>query len=70
MGDYLVWPWFERLDAMQPQILSEFPLTQAWCKAMKELPAVKDCIHTSENHVKFWEKYRAGDADSQLIGVN
>lgn len=70
MGDYLMWPWFERLEVMQPQTLSEFPLTQAWCKAMKELPAVKDCIHTTENHVKFWEKYRAGDADSQLIGTN
>ncbi|XP_068696183.1 glutathione S-transferase omega-1-like [Montipora foliosa] len=69
MGDYLIWPWFERLQAMQPDTLSQYPATQAWCSAMMELPAVKDCKHSKENHLKFWEKYGAGDPDSQLIGT-
>ncbi|KAK2570500.1 Glutathione S-transferase omega-1 [Acropora cervicornis] len=70
MGDYLMWPWFERLDVKKPETLCSYPATQAWCTAMKELPAVKDCTHQKENYEAFWERYRAGDADAQLLGID
>lgn len=73
MGDYLIWPWFERALALKSKVdvdLSQYPAVEAWCKAMEEMPAVKECSFPDEMHVKFWEGYKAGDPNSQLIGID
>ncbi|KAM7452296.1 Glutathione S-transferase omega-1 [Porites harrisoni] len=73
MGDFLMWPWFERLLVMQPLIgldLSQFPAVSAWCAAMNEVPAVKECSYPAELHMKFYEGYKNGDPESQLVGID
>ena len=68
MADYLMWPWIERLYILTDH-LSGFPVLSAWCAAMNDVPAVKECSYPTEWHKKFNEDYRAGHAESQLIGV-
>lgn len=77
IGDYLVWPWFERLQipSIQQELaecdLSQFAAISTWCEAMGKLPAVQECSHPEEMYVKFIEGYyRAGDPQAQLIGVD
>ncbi|XP_009873400.1 PREDICTED: glutathione S-transferase omega-1 isoform X2 [Apaloderma vittatum] len=42
MFDYMIWPWFERLEPFQlKDSLSHTPKLQRWMEAMKEDPAVK-----------------------------
>lgn len=73
MGDFLIWPWFERLSALQSLFgcdLTQFPAVSAWWTAMSEVPAVKECSFPAEMHLKFYEGYKAGDPNSQLIGID
>ena len=68
-----MWPWFERLVVMQSGAgidLSKFPALEAWCKAMGEDPAAMECSYPAEMHLKFYQGYRAGDPDSQLVGID
>ena len=69
-----MWPWFERLLVLQPVKpvcdLDKFPAVSAWCAAMSEVPAVKECSYPVEMHLKFFEGYKAGNPDSQLIGID
>ena len=72
MGDFLIWPRFERLLATKSRVgvdLSQYPAVSAWIAAMSEVPAVKECRLPAELHVKFGQGYRAGDANAQLIGA-
>ena len=72
MGDFLMWPWFERLLVYRSRVdvdLSQYPAVSAWVAAMSEVPAVKECSYPAEMYVKFMEGYYAGDPDSQLIGI-
>ncbi|XP_006268676.4 glutathione S-transferase omega-1 [Alligator mississippiensis] len=42
MFDYLIWPWFERLEAFQLyDCLGHTPKLKRWMEAMKQDPAVK-----------------------------
>jgi len=67
MADYLMWPWIERLYMLDD--LSKFPVLSAWCAAMTNLAAVKECSYPVEWHKKFVELYREGNPDSQLVGI-
>ena len=67
MADYLMWPWIERLYMLDD--LSKFSVLSAWCAAMTNLPAVKECSYPAEWHKKFFEMYFEGNPDSQLVGI-
>ena len=49
--------------------LSKFPVLSAWCAAMSDVPAVKECSYPAEWHKKFIEMYREGNPESQLVGI-
>ena len=49
--------------------LSKFSVLSAWCAAMTNLPAVKECSYPAEWHKKFFEMYFEGNPDSQLVGI-
>ena len=51
MGDFLIWPFFERLLVWQALIglePAQFPAVSAWCVAVNEVPAVKECSYPAE----------------------
>ena len=68
MADYLMWPWIERLYLIT-DLLKGFPVLSAWCAAMSEVPAVKECTVPAEWHKKFYEGYKAKNPDAQLVGL-
>ncbi|NXU47570.1 GSTO1 transferase, partial [Turnix velox] len=42
MFDYMIWPWFERLEPFEMKdVLNHAPKLQRWMEAMKEDPSVK-----------------------------
>ena len=58
MGDFLIWPFFERLLVWQALIaldLSQFQAVYAWCAAMNGVPAVKECTYPAEMYLKYYE---------------
>ena len=62
MVDYLIWPWFERFEMAERlaggvQILpkDKFPKLNSWVVHMKEQPAVKAAMSSTDLHVKFGE---------------
>ena len=67
MADYLMWPWIERLYLLTD--LSKFPVLSAWCAAMSDVPAVKECSHPAEWYRKFNEMYKEGNPEAQLVGI-
>ncbi|KAM4775779.1 glutathione S-transferase omega-1-like isoform 1-T1 [Cyanocitta cristata] len=60
MVDYMIWPWFERLEAFQlKDSLNHAPKLQRWVEAMKEDPAVKATItdpQTFKNYLQLYLK--------------
>ncbi|XP_062352361.1 glutathione S-transferase omega-1 isoform X2 [Cinclus cinclus] len=60
MIDYLIWPWFERLEPFQlKDSLNHTPKLQCWVEAMKEDPAVKATItdpQTFKNYLQLYLK--------------
>ena len=72
MADYLIWPWLERLYLLTDHFktdLGKFPVLSAWCAAMSDVPAVKECSYPAEWHKKFLEGYSTGNAEAQLYGI-
>ena len=67
MADYLMWPWLERLYLLTD--VSRLPVFSAWCAAMSDVPAVKECSYPVEWHKKFIEGYNVGKPESQLVGI-
>uniref|UniRef100_A0A8C6ZI71 Glutathione S-transferase omega n=1 Tax=Nothoprocta perdicaria TaxID=30464 RepID=A0A8C6ZI71_NOTPE len=58
MLDYMVWPWFERLEAVQLQdSLSHMPKLQRWMGAMREDPAVKDTVTDPQTYRGYLQLY-------------
>ena len=57
--DLMMWPWMERLPTFEwtaPEIVpseSSFPKLNAWCQLMRQVPAVKACAFTKEDHQRF-----------------
>ena len=73
MGHFLIWPYFERLRVWQTLIgldLTQFPAVSAWCAAMNEVPAVKECTYPAEMYLKYYERLKSGDPEAQLIGID
>ena len=73
MGDFLIWPFFERLLVWQALIgldLTLFPAVSAWCAAMNEVPAVKECSYPAEMYLKYYDGLKSGDPEAQLIGID
>lgn len=73
--DYMVWPWFERLEfarKFNKFVLDESirPKYEAYVNRMMELPAVKKCFISAEKHHKYAEARAANpsrpDYDSGL----
>ncbi|XP_010225661.1 PREDICTED: glutathione S-transferase omega-1 [Tinamus guttatus] len=58
MFDYMVWPWFERLEAVQLQdSLSHMPKLQRWMGAMREDPAVKATMTDTQTYKGYLQLY-------------
>ncbi|NWI16613.1 GSTO1 transferase, partial [Crypturellus soui] len=58
MFDYMVWPWFERLEAVQLQdSLSHMPKLQCWMGAMREDPAVKATMTDPQTYKGYLQLY-------------
>lgn len=54
MIDYMMWPFFERIEAVELQgLLDKTPLLKKWTVLMQEDPAVKACAHSTETHKAF-----------------
>ncbi len=61
MLDYVIYPWFERLEALHivlpdwdPLPADVYPKLTAWVKAMQCQPAVQACRLPTEMHVGFF----------------
>jgi glutathione S-transferase len=69
--DYLIWPWFERLPAIQlfsPQFSEavkqeDFPDFFGWIERMKATDAVKKLYQPPEAHLAFVKSVQAGVHD-------
>ncbi|XP_056465346.1 glutathione S-transferase omega-1-like [Gadus chalcogrammus] len=64
MIDYMMWPWFERMEGMQlKHFLDGTPELKKWTERMLEDPAVKETLHAPDTHIGFYTSYIAGKAD-------
>ncbi|XP_037639100.1 glutathione S-transferase omega-1-like [Sebastes umbrosus] len=61
MIDYMMWPWFERLDSfgLKP-CLDCTPELKKWTERMTEDPAVKVAMQSAEKHKAFYKSYVEG----------
>ncbi|XP_077679343.1 glutathione S-transferase omega-1 isoform X1 [Eretmochelys imbricata] len=58
MIDYMIWPWFERLEFLQlPDCLQHTPKLRQWVEAMKKDPAVKATMTDAQTLKGFFELY-------------
>jgi len=74
--DYMIWPWFERINIF-PRIFEgesalafpaqKFPILSSWMKSMKEDPAVKEYILDEDVHVQFFKSLSAGSPNYNLL---
>lgn len=61
MIDYMMWPWFERLELMElKQCLGGTPELKKWTERMTEDAAVKACMHSVETYKAFYKSYQEG----------
>uniref|UniRef100_A0A672J7I8 Glutathione S-transferase omega n=1 Tax=Salarias fasciatus TaxID=181472 RepID=A0A672J7I8_SALFA len=61
MIDYLMWPWFERLEVFdQNQCLDSTPGLKKWTERMLEDPAVKVSGHSVDTYKAFYTTYLEG----------
>ncbi|XP_039478846.1 glutathione S-transferase omega-1-like [Oreochromis aureus] len=64
MIDYMMWPWFERLEVFELQhCLDGTPELKMWTERMLEDPAVKATIHSIDAHKAFFKSYVEGKPD-------
>ncbi|EHH65004.1 hypothetical protein EGM_18343 [Macaca fascicularis] len=58
MIDYLIWPWFERLEAMKLyECVDHTPKLKLWMAAMKEDPTVSALLTSGKDWQGFLELY-------------
>ncbi|XP_010378810.2 glutathione S-transferase omega-1-like isoform X2 [Rhinopithecus roxellana] len=58
MIDYLIWPWFERLEAMNLyECVDHTPKLKLWMAAMKEDPTVSALLTSEKDWQGFLELY-------------
>ncbi|XP_042080545.1 glutathione S-transferase omega-1-like isoform X2 [Haplochromis burtoni] len=64
MFDYMMWPWFERLEVFELQhCLDGTPEMKMWTERMLEDPAVKATIHSIDAHKAFFKPFVDGKPD-------
>ncbi|XP_038223335.1 pyrimidodiazepine synthase-like isoform X2 [Zerene cesonia] len=72
-ADYMIWPWFERLPvaAEFDKILSidekKFPVLARYLREMENDPVVKAYKIPVEIQKKYFENYRKGETDYELL---
>ncbi|XP_034754492.1 glutathione S-transferase omega-1-like [Etheostoma cragini] len=61
MIDYMMWPWFERLDVFElKHCLDSTPELKKWTERMLDDMAVKATMHSVDNHKAFYKAYVEG----------
>ncbi|KAM9477238.1 glutathione S-transferase omega-1-like [Clarias gariepinus] len=64
MIDYLIWPWFERVEAYQiKHCLDGKPELNNWISRMQEDPAVKALMFSPADHKAFFNSFLEGHAN-------
>nr|AFZ78680.1 glutathione S-transferase [Coptotermes formosanus] len=74
MLDYMIWPWFERIDAFKIVAPDRFVVPtdrykklNEWKEAMKEDDAVKITYITPEIHAEFINSIKTGNANYDIL---
>ncbi|XP_074502163.1 glutathione S-transferase omega-1-like [Sebastes fasciatus] len=61
MIDYMMWPWFERLEIFElKRCLDGTPELKKWTERMWEDPAVKATMHSVDTYKAFYKTYVEG----------
>lgn len=64
MIDYMMWPWFGRLEMLELQHCMEGSVElKRWTELMSEDPAVKETTHSLDTYKAFYKSYSAGTPD-------
>ncbi|XP_075997848.1 glutathione S-transferase omega-1-like [Genypterus blacodes] len=67
MIDYMMWPWFERLEIFElKHCLDETPELKKWSERMSEDPAVKASMYSMDTYKAYYKTYIAGKPDYDL----
>ncbi|XP_023696520.2 glutathione S-transferase omega-1-like [Paramormyrops kingsleyae] len=67
MIDYLMWPWFERVDGYGvARLLDAAPALKEWMKRMVEDPTVKATMFDGETHKAFLKSFFDGKPNYDL----
>ncbi|OQV25592.1 putative Glutathione S-transferase omega-1 [Hypsibius exemplaris] len=58
--DLMIWPWFERLPAVEkfrgvPFNAERHPKLTAWCAKMRDHPQIKTSIYPTELHLQYFQ---------------
>ncbi|NXL86377.1 GSTO1 transferase, partial [Alectura lathami] len=70
MIDYLIWPWFERLEALQlKDTLSHAPKLQRWMETMREDPSVKATMTDSQTYKNYLQLYLKNSLEACDYGL-
>ncbi|XP_065495204.1 glutathione S-transferase omega-1 isoform X1 [Caloenas nicobarica] len=70
MLDYMMWPWFERLEPFQlKDSLSHTPKLQRWMEAMKEDPAVKATMTDPQIYKDYLQLYLKNSPEACDYGL-
>ncbi|NWY55903.1 GSTO1 transferase, partial [Chionis minor] len=70
MFDYMIWPWFERLEPFQlKDSLSHTPKLQRWMEAMKEDPAVKATMTDPQIYKDYLQLYLKNSPEACDYGL-
>ncbi|KAJ9590881.1 hypothetical protein L9F63_016086 [Diploptera punctata] len=74
MVDYMIWPWFERLDALKKISDNKFVIPESrikklahWMKSMKSDEAVKVSYIDPESHGKFVKSFLDGSPNYDIL---
>lgn len=77
MLDYMIWPWFERIDAFSIVAPDKFVVPadrygklNEWKEAMMEDDAVKITYITPEIHAEFINSFKTGNASYDILVNN
>uniref|UniRef100_A0A674HVR0 Glutathione S-transferase omega n=1 Tax=Taeniopygia guttata TaxID=59729 RepID=A0A674HVR0_TAEGU len=70
MVDYMIWPWFERLEPFQlKDSLNHTPKLQRWMEAMKEDPAIKATITDPQTYKNYLQLYLKNSPEACDYGL-
>uniref|UniRef100_A0A2I3G1W8 Glutathione S-transferase omega n=2 Tax=Hominoidea TaxID=314295 RepID=A0A2I3G1W8_NOMLE len=70
MIDYLIWPWFERLEAMKlNECVDHTPKLKLWMAAMKEDPTVSALLTSEKDWQGFLELYLQNSPEACDYGL-